>query len=132
MYSIEVQATFCAAHALRIPAGGYETTHGHNFVVTVRLSCQKLDAAQTVVDFHEVERLLDGILMPWNNQNLNGIEPFRSRISPSAERIAEQVGAQLQGALGQLQESPPHSTRGLRVVEVRVTEAPNCVAIWTA
>ena len=135
MYSIEVTTTFCAAHALRLPngsaggVGGLEPLHGHNFQVTVTLTCQKLDAMQVVADFHEVEGLLDTLLQPWNNQNLNLIEPFRSRVNPSAERMAEYIGLQLQGALNGMDDNPAVS-RGLRVAIVRLTEAPNCTAIW--
>ncbi len=134
MLSIEVTTTFCAAHALRLPAvgpaaAGTEPLHGHNFNVTVTLTCQKLDPLQTVADFHDIERLLDTILTPWNNQNLNTIEPFRTRINPTAERIAEQIAMQLQGALATLPGDPTIS-RGLRVTMVRLTEAPYCAAIW--
>jgi 6-pyruvoyl-tetrahydropterin synthase len=132
MHAIEVQTTFCAAHALHLPptrGGGTEPLHGHNFQVTVKITCQKLDALQTVVDFHDVEALLDQILAPWNNQNLNTLEPFRARINPSAERIAEHIGLQLQGMLATLTDAPV-ATRGLRVLEVRVTESPNGLAIW--
>ena len=128
MFAIEVQTVFCAAHALRLPDEA-EPFHGHNFEVTVKLTCQKLAATQTVADFEEVQQLLEEILRPWNNQNLNQLEPFRSRISPSAERIAELIGQQMQGALAALPDAPP-TTRGLKVVEVRLTEAPGCVAIW--
>src|SRR4249920_3426450 len=134
MYSIEVTTTFCAAHALRLPvgaggAGGTEPLHGHNFQVTVTVVCQKLDGMQVVADFHDIERLLEEILTPWNNQNLNLIEPFRTRINPSAERIAEHLGGQLNGRRGTLPGEPVVS-RGLRVAMVRLTEAPNCVAVW--
>ena len=128
-YAIEIQETFCAAHALRIPTG-VEPLHGHNFQVTVKITCQKLDAMQTVMDFHVVEQLLRQILGPWNNENLNMIEPFRSRVNPSAERIAEQIGVRMQGALGALGGDVPPASRGVRVAEVRLTEAPNCLAIW--
>jgi 6-pyruvoyl-tetrahydropterin synthase len=128
MFAIEVKTVFCAAHALRLP-GETEPFHGHNFEVTVKLTCQKLDATQAVADFHDVQRLLEAILAPWDNQTLNLFEPFRSRINPTAERIAEQIGQQLQGALASLPEAPV-GTRGLKVVEVRLTEAPSCVAIW--
>ena len=133
MFAIEVHSVFCAAHALRLggPPGGIETLHGHNFQVTVRLTCQKLDEAQTVVDFHDIEALLGRIVGPWNNQNLNALEVFRGRVNPSAERIAEQIGVQLAGALAALADNPV-VTRGLRVVEVRLTEAPGCLAIWQA
>jgi 6-pyruvoyltetrahydropterin/6-carboxytetrahydropterin synthase len=129
MFAIEVQTVFCAAHALRLENGETEPTHGHNFCVTVHLTCQKLDRMQTVVDFHHVERLLGQVVAPWTNQNLNLIEPFRARINPSAERIAEQIGLQLQGFLTALPDAPV-VTRGLRIVEVRITEAPDCLAIW--
>ncbi len=136
MYSIEVTTTFCAAHALRLPGNGtnpatVEPLHGHNFQVTVTLTAQKLDAVQVVADFHEIEHLLEAILTPWNNQNPNLIEPFRARINPSAERLAEQIGLQLQTALTQLPNDPTIS-RGLRVERVRLTEAPNCTAVWQA
>jgi len=133
MYSIEVTTTFCAAHALRFPGGdgisGTEPLHGHNFNVTVRLTCHKLDLAQTVIDFHVVEQLLGQVLAPWENQNLNQIDPFRGRVNPSAERIAEQIGGSLQGLLNQLPDGPAAS-RGVKVAEVRLTEAPGCLAIW--
>jgi len=129
MFAIEVHAVFCAAHALRLDSGETEATHGHNFDVTVKLTAQRLDRMQTVVDFHDVERLLLQVLAPWTNQNLNLLEPFRARVNPSAERIAEQIGVQLQGLLTTLPDAPV-VTRGLRVIEVRVTEAPDCAAIW--
>ncbi len=131
MFAIEVQTVFCAAHALRLEGGETEATHGHNFRVTARLTCQKLDRMHTVADFHDIERLLGQLLAPWTNQNLSLVEPFRARINPSAERIAEQIGLQLQGLLTGLPDAPV-VTRGLRVVEVRVTEAPDCMAVWQA
>jgi len=128
--SIEIESVFCAAHALR---AGHETEalHGHNFHVTVRLTCQKLDGEQTVADFREVEGLLEQALAPWQNQNLNVLEPFRGRVNPSAERLAEQIGLRMQGLLEGLADDPVDG-RGLRVAEVRLTEAPGCMAIWTA
>jgi 6-pyruvoyl-tetrahydropterin synthase len=130
MFAIEVQTVFCAAHALRTP-GETEPVHGHNFEVTVKLVCQKLEPTQTVADFEQVRALLEAIVGPWDNQTLNLLEPFRSRVNPSAERIAEQIGVQMQGALGALPDGAA-AMRGLRVVEVRLTEAPGCVAIWQA
>jgi hypothetical protein len=50
-------------------------------------------------------------------------------VNPSAERIAEQIGMQLQLALGSLPDAPV-AARGVKVAEVRVTEAHNCLAIW--
>ena len=128
MFAIEVQSTFSAAHALRLPNAAIEALHGHDFHVTVKIAADELDALETVVDFHDVQAALDTILTPWRNQNLNDLEPFQSRVNPSAERIAEQIGKQLSAALAIAAEPNP---RRLRLLEVRITEAPNCLAIWT-
>jgi 6-pyruvoyltetrahydropterin/6-carboxytetrahydropterin synthase len=134
MFAIEVQSSFSSAHALRIPhAGGggviHEPLHGHDFRVTVLLTAHALDSAETVIDFHLLEELLAQIIGPWRNRNLNEIYPFTTRINPSAERVAEQIGLQLQ-ALLQERFAPDIASRALRLAEVRLTEAPGCLAIW--
>ena len=95
MFAIEVQSTFSAAHALRLPDGAMEPFHGHDFHVAVRIAAEELDEMQTVADFHDVEAALNAIIAPWRNRNLNDLEPFRSKVNPSAERIAEQIGKHL-------------------------------------
>ena len=127
MFAIEVQSTFSAAHALRLPDGRQEAFHGHDFHVTIRISADQLDALETVADFHDIESALNVIVAPWRNRNLNDVEPFMSRVNPSAERIAEQIGRQLATALAAADSEHP---RHLHLVEVRVTEAPQCLAIW--
>jgi 6-pyruvoyltetrahydropterin/6-carboxytetrahydropterin synthase len=129
MFAIEVQRTFCAAHALRLSGGGLEPLHGHNFHVTVKLTCAQLDALETVTDFHPVENALAGIIDAWNNGNLNDIEPFKTTVNPSAERIAEQIGHAMRRALGKI-DADGIQNRQLRLAEVRLTEAPNCLALW--
>jgi 6-pyruvoyl-tetrahydropterin synthase len=132
MFAIEVQRTFSAAHALRLPPGagaGIEPLHGHNFHVTVKITCATLDALETVIDFHPVEDALWGIVGAWNNGNLNDIEPFKTSVNPSAERIAEQIGVAMQRALVQI-DPEGIATRNLRLAEVRLTEAPGCLAVW--
>ncbi|MCL2639905.1 MAG: 6-carboxytetrahydropterin synthase [Phycisphaerales bacterium] len=122
MFAIEVASSFHASHALRLPTGNVEDSHAHHFHVTVKLAAEQLDATETVIDFHIVERFLSDILAPWQNKNLNTFEPFHSKYNPTAERIAQQIGEQLQAALAK------HS---VHLVEVRLTEAPGCTAIWT-
>jgi 6-pyruvoyltetrahydropterin/6-carboxytetrahydropterin synthase len=128
MFSIEVQSSFSAAHALRLPNGGVEPLHGHDFQVTVKIAADKLNALETVVDFHDIEDALDAILLHWRNRNLNDIEPFKTRINPSAERIAEYIGHILRESLANLN---GNDSRNLRLIHVRVTEASNCLAIWS-
>jgi 6-pyruvoyltetrahydropterin/6-carboxytetrahydropterin synthase len=127
MFAIEVQSTFDATHALRLGAK-VEEPHGHQFHVIVQLTCAPLDAAQTVADFHLIEMLLETILQPWRRQDLNQLPVFHG-VYPSAERIAQQIGLRLQEALGTLPDDPV-TMRALRVSEVRLTEAPGCVALW--
>ena len=129
MHLIEIQTIFCASHQLRLPDGTLEPLHGHNWKVTVQIAAGALDALETVVDFHEAERIVAGLVGPWSNGHLNDVEPFRTTVNPSAERIAEVIG---RGVDGELQKVAGHRARQVRVCECRVTEAPNCLAIWRA
>jgi len=130
MFAIDVQRTFSAAHALRLPGGGVEPLHGHDFQVTVRIGCHQLLAIETVLDFHLVEQWLEEVTGGWGNRNLNDIEPFKTKVNPSAERIAEQIGTEIVRRLEQHAEKEKEG-RGLHLVDVRITEAPGCAAIWT-
>ena len=47
-----------------------------------------------VMDFHELERLLNGIIDPLHNRHLNETEPFKTR-NPSAENVAAYIGEEL-------------------------------------
>jgi len=129
MYAIEVQTVFSAAHALRLPGGALEPMHGHDFRVTVKITCQHLDALETVLDFHDVEKGLEGVVGPWRNRSLNEMEPFQSKVNPSAERIAEEIGRQMEKELVRI--VGENNSRQVRLSEVRVTEATNCQAIWS-
>ena len=130
MMAIEVESVFCAAHALRQGRRRRRCT-GTTFRVTARVTCRSWTGRRRWWIFSEVEELLEQVLGPWQNQNLNMLEAFRGRVNPSAERLAEQIGLQLQGLLAGLADDPVEG-RGLKVAEVRVTEAPGCVAIWGA
>jgi 6-pyruvoyltetrahydropterin/6-carboxytetrahydropterin synthase len=127
MYAIEVTTVFSASHQLRLPDGALEPLHGHNWHLTARISATKLDSLETVVDFHEVQDALLAICAPMQNQHLNTLEPFIQKWNPSAERVAEHIGRQLLPLLAGL---PDAATRQLRLVEIRITEAHNCLAIW--
>src|SRR5438067_7744692 len=83
-----------AAHPLRLYDGSMEPLHGHNWVVRVTVSAPSLDPIGVVIDFHELERLLDAILLPLHNRHLNETAPFERR-NPSAENVALHVGEAL-------------------------------------
>ncbi len=124
MHEISIEAEFCAAHALVI-AGRREAVHGHNFRVTVTAGADRLDGDGLVCDFHALEALLGRVLAPMRDADLNAVAPF-DRVNPSAERIAERIGEGVRDGLS----AAGGAERGLRVVSVRVTEAPGCAATF--
>ena len=95
MFEISTTRTFSAAHALRLYDGSLEPVHGHNWRVMVTVAAPKLDAIGVVMDFHELERLVDAIVTPLHNRHLNECDPFARELNPSAENVALHVGRSL-------------------------------------
>ncbi|MEX2214283.1 MAG: 6-carboxytetrahydropterin synthase [Phycisphaeraceae bacterium] len=127
MYEITIHRVFAAAHAIRLYDGSIEPLHGHNWTVEVTAQAKELDAIEVVIDFHELERIVDALLAKVNNRNLNETPPFspyatgsNAGINPSAERVAWWIGTETAKQL------PGHA----RLVSVKVGEAPGCVATW--
>lgn len=100
-------------------AGVQERLHGHDWQVTVTVEGEDLDEDGLLCDFHALERVLDGILKPYCNGNLNDEAPF-TRVNPTAENLAKHIATTLADQL-----SGPG-----RVHSVRVTEAPECAATY--
>jgi 6-pyruvoyltetrahydropterin/6-carboxytetrahydropterin synthase len=94
-FEITTTRTFAAAHQLRLPDGSIEPLHGHNWRVKVTVSSSKLDALGTVMDFHELERLVDAITGPMHNRHLNELLPFDRELNPSAENVAFHIARSL-------------------------------------
>lgn len=121
MFEITVEKVFAASHAIRLPDGSLEPMHGHNWPVRVTVASEALDDIETVMDFHELERLIDGVLEPWHNRHLNDAAPFADgKINPTAERVAwwigEEVARQLPG--------------NVTLHSAAVGEAPGCTATY--
>ncbi len=94
-FEITATRSFAAAHQLRLPGGALEPLHGHNWKVKVTVSSAGLDEIGTVMDFHELDRLLDVGIVPMHNRHLNELEPFARELNPSAENVAFHVGRTL-------------------------------------
>ena len=94
-FEIATVRMFAAAHALRFPDGTAERVHGHNWRVRVTVEADKLDALGCVMDFHELERLVDAIVVPMHNGHLNETPPFDGKFNPSTENVAYHVGTSL-------------------------------------
>ena len=93
-FLIRTTRYFSAAHQLKLYDGTLETVHGHNWKVTVTVERADLDQIGVVMDFHELERLVDKIIHPLHNNHLNTVVPFDS-LNPSAENVALHIGRSL-------------------------------------
>ncbi|HEY7115301.1 MAG TPA: 6-carboxytetrahydropterin synthase [Tepidisphaeraceae bacterium] len=112
-FEISTTREFAAAHALRLYDGSLEPLHGHNWRVRVSVAAPALDPIGVVMDFHELERLVDGIVGPFHNHHLNDLPPFSDgALNPSAENVAFHVGRSLTPLL------PP----AVRLIRVEVWE----------
>ena len=116
-FDITATRTFAAAHQLRLYDGSLEPLHGHNWVIKVTVSAAQVDPIGVVMDFHEIERLLDAIVSPMHNTHLNEIEPFRT-LNPSTEHVALHVGRSLK------------LPNGVRLASVEVWETPQNSAVY--
>ena len=93
-FQIRTTRVFSAAHQLQLYDGSMEPVHGHNWKVEVTVASPVLDSIGVVMDFHELERLLDAIIQPMHNRHLNEVPPF-DRLNPSAENVALHIGRSL-------------------------------------
>ena len=94
-FEIATVRQFAAAHALRFPDGSIEPLHGHNWRVKVTVAASRLDALGCVMDFHELERQVDAVVMPMHNRHLNELQPFVAELTPSTENVAYHVARSL-------------------------------------
>jgi 6-pyruvoyltetrahydropterin/6-carboxytetrahydropterin synthase len=94
-FDITVTREFAAAHQLILYDGSLEPLHGHNWRVSVTVTAAVLDSIGTVMDFHELERLVDAIIQSMHNRHLNEVPPFRDGLNPSAENVALHIGRSL-------------------------------------
>lgn len=94
MYEVLVEKGFSSAHFLRNYHGKDEPLHGHNWKVQVKFRGKKLvEPEQYLVDFVEVQEILEKILKKIDYHNLNEVPPF-DKINPSAENVAHWIYAE--------------------------------------
>jgi 6-pyruvoyltetrahydropterin/6-carboxytetrahydropterin synthase len=118
MYELLVERCFNATHALRV-GGVTEPVHGHDWQVVVRVGAGELNADDLVMDFHELERLIDAALQPLQHANLSELPAFEG-VNASAERVVKHLHDQI----------APGLPAGVQLVSVTVTEAPGCRAVY--
>ncbi len=118
MFELTLTSSFSAAHALVIQ-GVREPVHGHDWQVEAIFSGAELDEDGMLCDFHALEKLLEGIISPFQTADLNAADAFSSQ-NPSAELVARHIGMSLLDGLPD----------GVSLVRLSVTEAPGCRAAW--
>jgi 6-pyruvoyltetrahydropterin/6-carboxytetrahydropterin synthase len=116
-FEIRTARSFSAAHQLRLYDGSLEPVHGHNWRVEVTVRSAKLDSIGVVMDFHELERLVDKIIEPMHNTHLNTLSAFVD-MNPSAENVALHIRQSLQ------------LPKGVTLSRVEVWETPENSAAW--
>jgi 6-pyruvoyltetrahydropterin/6-carboxytetrahydropterin synthase len=116
-FEISTDHHFSASHQLRLYDGSLEPLHGHNWVARVIVGSQNLDAIGVVMDFHELERLVDAIVSRMHNRHLNELPAFE-KTNPSAENVALHIGRSL------------NLPMNVKLLSVQVWETPGCSAIF--
>ena len=116
-FDITAVREFAAAHQLKLYDGSLEPLHGHNWKVRVTVSAEALDEIGVVMDFHELERLLDAIVQPLHNSHLNDAGLLRGA-NPTTENVALHIAEALK------------LPRDVRLASVEVWETSGNSAIY--
>ena len=111
---IHSRTTFNARHALTSYRGESEGSHSHLWEVAIRVGSDNLNDEGFALDFHEVHALLDAVVKPMRNCDLNR-HPEIGHPTPSAERVAEVLAEDL---------GPEIAAIGGELLTVSVWEGP--------
>ncbi|MFA5239678.1 MAG: 6-carboxytetrahydropterin synthase [Phycisphaerae bacterium] len=117
MFTISIETHFRASHQLPLPDGSKEPQHWHDWIVTAKVSSDKLDNAGCVMDFRLLRESLDKIVTVLDNVPLDSIEYFEKN-SPSAENTAKYIFEKLE----------PMLPGGVKLRSIKVIEEPGCSA----
>ncbi|MDR1244037.1 MAG: 6-carboxytetrahydropterin synthase QueD [Endomicrobium sp.] len=117
-YKLSVTKNFSSAHCLREYKGKCENLHGHNWKIKAVFCGTKLDKTGMLIDFTDIKKHLEKIILYLDHKFLNEIEPF-NRINPTAENLASFILEQLKSI----------ETENAKVCEVEVWESQSSCAI---
>ena len=87
MYTIRKSLPFSAAHALRDYDGPCARVHGHNYRVEVIVEGSDTDDRELLIDFYDLDRLLQPLVDRLDHRLVNEVPPF-TEINPTAEAMA--------------------------------------------
>ncbi len=98
MFQITRERTFSASHQLRNYKGRCERLHGHNWRVRVCVQAEDLNESGMVMDFHDLDKLMQEAIEPFDHRHLNEVTDFETA-NPSAENIAKAIGESIKKSL---------------------------------
>lgn len=95
MFTLGIKDSFAAAHKIVGYKGKCEELHGHNFLVEVFISGEKLGDDGLLVDFKILKDYLKDVLDGLDHKYINEISYFAERAS-SAEYIAMYIYGEIE------------------------------------
>lgn len=120
MFTLSVRDSFAAAHRLEGYQGKCEGLHGHNFIVEVIVTGEKLGDDGLLVDFRIIKEYLNNVLDRLDHKYLNEISFFADRAS-SAEYISMYIYEEIQKIIRE---------ENISLKEVRVWESEKAYAAY--
>jgi 6-pyruvoyltetrahydropterin/6-carboxytetrahydropterin synthase len=90
MYELMIETSFAAAHQLRGYKGKCENLHGHTWRVQVYVTAKELNELDIAIDFNDLKRITNEVILPLDHTCINNIFPFTEK-NPSSENIARWI-----------------------------------------
>ena len=117
MFTISVEKSFSARHALAFADDSKEPAHSHDWLVVAAVSAEELDERGLVMDFRRLQAIIEDITSELEGDKLEQLDYFQ-RNNSSAENVAKYIYDRIAAVL----------PSELNLDWVRVTEAPGCAA----
>jgi 6-pyruvoyltetrahydropterin/6-carboxytetrahydropterin synthase len=121
-FEIRASVHFDAAHRLVDYDGPCARMHGHSFHVEAAVTGSRLGPEHLLVDFHDLRRLLEEVVGPFDHNCLNETAPF-AETSPTSENIARHIYRALAGMMKRLPD-------GVSLAWVSVSESPDTKVVY--
>lgn len=120
VYELHVRSHFSAAHCLVGYEGDCSRVHGHNWVVDVFVKCGQLNDIGIGIDFREVKKAVEDVLLRLDHMNLNDLEPFR-KANPTSENVARFLYQEIGKVI---------NASAVQISRVKVSETPGAGALY--
>ncbi len=119
-FTVRIKSRVSSAHQLRGYDGMCERIHGHNWVIEAEISGERLNDIGILVDFIDLQNLLDKKVAELDHINMNEHEWFLKE-NATSENMAKRFYRYLKDAL---------KDEGVRVEEVSVWETEDYRATY--